>query len=115
MRPPLDWAQAIRVATARLSERLKIHSDNISPEIAVMAEELATLLCAFGKLGEEFDRMEARKKNAAGVSDPTPPDSRRVGDAASGGQQRNRRRSSGRIKIKPVRGDPKDYARPLAG
>ncbi len=64
-RPLLDWAQAVRVATARLKEKLDMldGGGNI-PEIAEMAEELAVFICAYGKLAEEVDRMEARGKTA---------------------------------------------------
>lgn len=70
-RPPLDWDQAMRVAKARLKEKLDVLEGDNNPAIAEMAEELAVFICAYGKLPEEVDRMEAREKTAGKAHNPT--------------------------------------------
>jgi hypothetical protein len=70
-RPLLDWALAVRAATARLKEKLNIAECGNIPELREMAEELAVFICAYGKLAEEVGRMEAREANAAKVHNPT--------------------------------------------
>ncbi len=69
-RPLLDWAQAVRVATARLKEKLDMLDGGNIPEMAEMAEELAVFICAYGKLAEEVDRLEAREKTAGKAGSP---------------------------------------------
>lgn len=76
IRPLLDWDQAVRVATARLSEKFVMHDGKDSPAVAEMAQELAAFLCAYGKLAEEVDRMGARAKAADKASDPMKQDLR---------------------------------------
>jgi hypothetical protein len=51
----------VRVATARLKEKLDMPDGSNIPE---MAEELAVFICVYGKLAEEVDRMEARGRTA---------------------------------------------------
>jgi hypothetical protein len=54
----LDWDHAVRVATALLDEH--IPSDRATHPIPIAAaQKLAALLCAYGKLGEESDRLGA--------------------------------------------------------
>ncbi len=74
-RPRLDWAQAVRIATARLREKMVAPEGDLGPAIKGMAEELAVFLCAYGKLPEEFDRLEARTETsdeASGQRKPGP-------------------------------------------
>ncbi len=52
-----DWKMAVRAAAARLSEHLGSRDD---PVAAALANELAALLCAYGLVDEELERMRAR-------------------------------------------------------
>lgn len=53
-----DWSMAVRVAAARLEE----HFGTLDhPVVATLANELAALLCAYGMIEEEHDRMRARQ------------------------------------------------------
>ena len=70
-RPALDWSQAVRAATSRLKEKLNIVGGGDVPQLREMAEDLAVLICAYGRLAEEVDRMEAREENAGKVQNPT--------------------------------------------
>lgn len=69
-RPLLDWSQAVRAATARLKEKLGIVGGGDIPQLREMAEELAVFICAYGRLAEEVERMEAREENAGKVHHP---------------------------------------------
>ncbi len=69
--PLLDWTQAVRAATARLKEKLHIVDDGNIPELREMAEDLAVFICAYGRLAEEVERMEAREANGGKVQNPT--------------------------------------------
>ncbi len=83
-RPLLDWAQAVRVATARLKEKLDMLDGSDIPEIAEMAEELAVFICVYGKLAEEVDRMEACERTADKTGYPIKQDLHIFGDALGG-------------------------------
>ncbi len=57
---PLNWDQAVRAAAARLAEE-DVPPDTASdPLLAGHTAWLAGLLCAYGKLADEVDRMQAR-------------------------------------------------------
>ncbi len=103
---PLDWAQAVRIAAARVSEKFDMHDGDSNPALMEMAQELAVFLCSYGKLAEEADRMAARAKTADKASDPTPSDTRRFDNTPGGHQRRGKRRLFGRIKVRPVGGGP---------
>lgn len=112
--PLPDWAEAVRVAAARLREKFGIDGDDSDPALTAMAQELAVFLCAYGKLAEEVDRLAARTKAAEKANDPTLPDPRRFDNAPSCGERRSKHRLGGRIKISPVVAASKGYARPRA-
>src|SRR5271167_5032860 len=57
---PLDWDQAVRAAKARLNEQCVLPDTMDHPLVADQAAWLAGLLCAYGKLADEVDHMEAR-------------------------------------------------------
>jgi hypothetical protein len=57
---PLDWDQAVRAAKARLNEQCVLPDTMDHPLVADQVAWLAGLLCAYGKLADEVDRMEAR-------------------------------------------------------
>jgi hypothetical protein len=57
---PLDWNQALQVAAARLGEQYILADTAKHPLLADQVQWLAALLCAYGKLAEEVDRMQAR-------------------------------------------------------
>src|ERR1019366_4049097 len=59
VRRPLDWGQAVRAAAARLNESRVLPDTNDQSVVEGMAERLAPLLVAYGKLAEEVDRMQA--------------------------------------------------------
>lgn len=61
----------MRAATSRLKEKLNIVGGGDVPQLREMAEDLAVLICAYGRLAEEVDRMEAREENAGKVQNPT--------------------------------------------
>jgi hypothetical protein len=67
--PPLDWQQALRAAASRLNEKWLLPATRDHPAVADMAVQLAALVCAYGKLSEEVDRMQARPD---GPSQPSP-------------------------------------------
>ncbi len=56
----LDWDHAVRTATALLQEQLVLPDAAGHPLLTDQAASLAALLCAFGKLAEGVDRMDAR-------------------------------------------------------
>ncbi len=58
-RSPLDWDLAVRVAAARLKETYVLPDTAGLPTPAAAVQRLAALLCAYGKLAEEADRMQA--------------------------------------------------------
>ena len=53
--PNLDWGQAVRAATARRDQGWELAETKCDPAVE---EELAALLCAYGVLGEEVDRLD---------------------------------------------------------
>lgn len=57
--PSTDWKMAVTIATARLQE----HFGNPGPcgdsTTEVLANDLAALFCAYGKIDEERERMRA--------------------------------------------------------
>jgi hypothetical protein len=57
---PLDWQQAVRAAAARLNETWGLSDATGQPVMLELAQQLAALLCAYSKLPEEVERMEAR-------------------------------------------------------
>jgi len=70
--PPLDWRQALWAAASRLNETWILPTTRGHPAVADMAARLAMLVCAYGKLAEEVDRMEARP-DAPPLSPLVPP------------------------------------------
>ncbi|MGO8740142.1 hypothetical protein [Rhodoblastus sp.] len=70
-RPALDWSQAVCAATSRLKEKLNIVGGGDVPQLREMAEDLAVLICAYGRLAEEVERMMAREENAGKVQNPS--------------------------------------------
>jgi hypothetical protein len=56
---PLDWDQAVRAAKARLTEQCVLPDTMDDPLVADQVAWLAALLCAYDKLADEVDRMEA--------------------------------------------------------
>jgi hypothetical protein len=61
---PLDWNLAVRVAAARLSEQAILPDTMGYALLTGEAQRLAALLCAYGKLAEEADRMQRRADEA---------------------------------------------------
>ncbi len=57
---PLDWGHAVRAAKARLKEQYVLPDTASDPLLADEIEWLAALLCAYSKLADEVDRMQAR-------------------------------------------------------
>ncbi len=55
---------AVRAAAARLSEHLGSCDD---PVAAALANDLAALLCAYGLVDEELERMQARDAGSVRV------------------------------------------------
>jgi hypothetical protein len=56
---PLDWAQAVRAATARLHDGWESPETDCHLAMAELEEELAAFLCAYGVIGDEVDRLHA--------------------------------------------------------
>ena len=54
---PLDWDEAVRAAAARLSETWIQPDTKHHPVVRGLAQQLAALLCAYGELPGEADRM----------------------------------------------------------
>ncbi len=54
---PLNWQHALDAAAARVNEKWIIPETGSHPSVDLMGEELAALLCAYGFLTEESDRM----------------------------------------------------------
>lgn len=54
---PADWAMAVRAAAARLGEHF---GSPDHPAVAALATDLAALLCAYGLVEEEIQRMRVR-------------------------------------------------------
>jgi len=57
---PLDWDDAVGAAKARLNEPDVLPDTASDPVLADAIEWLAAMLCAYGKLADEVDRMQAR-------------------------------------------------------
>ena len=57
-----DWDHAVRAAAARLAGHDAPPDAPISPLLWGQVEWLAALLTAFGKLGEEVDRLPPREE-----------------------------------------------------
>jgi hypothetical protein len=70
---PPGWAQAVRVAAARLKSKFIVPPDDGDPALMAMAQQLAAFLCAYDKLDDGADLAAAEAK-ASG--DPTPQGSR---------------------------------------
>lgn len=58
--PIVDGDFAVRVATARLNEKSGGLDPSVHRMLLPLAIELAALLCAYGMIAEEADRMQAR-------------------------------------------------------
>ena len=65
---PHDWNEALRVAAARLGEGYALPDTVAHPALAREIHYLAALLCAYGKLPEEADRLRARDNCQAAES-----------------------------------------------
>jgi hypothetical protein len=70
---PLDWRLAVRAAAARLNETWGLADATAQPEMMDLAQQLAALLCAYGELPEEVERMEARAGERVAVRRPPAP------------------------------------------
>ena len=57
----LSWPHAVDAASARLNEEWVMPETGSHPAVEGMGQELAALLCAYGMLGEESDRMRGRE------------------------------------------------------
>jgi hypothetical protein len=57
---PLDWEQAVRAAASRLNETWVLSDTAGHPVMADLAQRLAALLCAYGEMPKEVERMQAR-------------------------------------------------------
>jgi hypothetical protein len=55
---PLDWEHAVRAAAGRLSEKWVLSDTIRHPVMDGLARQLAALLCAYGMLPAEVERME---------------------------------------------------------
>ena len=55
-----NWRQALGAAAARLDEGFSQSGTRSPLASAALEEEFAALLCAYGALDEEIDRMRAR-------------------------------------------------------
>jgi hypothetical protein len=67
---PLGWAQAVRVAVARLKSKFVVPPDDGDPALMAMAQQLAAFLCAYGKLDDDADLAVAKAKAADKVGNP---------------------------------------------
>ena len=56
----VDWGQAVCAAAGRLNEAWALPQTTCHPAGAGVEEELAALLCAYGVLTTEVDRMRDR-------------------------------------------------------
>jgi hypothetical protein len=56
---PLDWDMVVRAAADRLNGTFGLPDPMDDPLLVDLAHELAPLLCAYGRAGQEVDRMEA--------------------------------------------------------
>jgi len=68
---PLDWDHAVQAATMRLQEEDIMPDTASHPLLADQAARLAALLCAYGMLADETDRMQARLAEPSVTKRPT--------------------------------------------
>jgi hypothetical protein len=78
---PFGWAQAVRIAVARLKSKFVVPPDDGDPALMAMAQQLAAFLCAYGKLDDDADLAVAEAKAADKNGNPTPLDSQSLAAA----------------------------------
>lgn len=62
--PPLNWNAAVRAAAARLNEGFGLPDPLNDPVVVALAQQLAVLLCAYGQVGGEVQRMCRRDQSS---------------------------------------------------
>jgi hypothetical protein len=68
---PLDWAEAVHTAESRIAERLPLSDTADYPVRSEIAQRLASLVIAYGRLDEEVRRQVTRNEPPAGA-EPAP-------------------------------------------